>query len=154
MLGTSGLLYCCGHKDTEETVQHHRPLSPTCSRSAGTCLSQWEGVMGDPSTLPKDTVPVPSEHTWLWSCTSIVSLPSPLRCVIAGCGTFVVRTLYSGMLSNRRRNWHFLWVNFGSPDTKNSPFGLQNRHSSCGEFESCPHPSLSRQIWIRPNHPH
>lgn len=101
---------------------------------------QW----GSPSSLQGDTVPIPSEHTWLGVALAASSLLSHLCCVIAGCGTFVVRTLYSGMLSNRRGNWYFLWVNFGSPDTKNSAFGLQNRQSSCGEFGSCPYPS---PIW-------
>lgn len=89
MLGTSGLLYCSGHKDTEE---HHRPLSPTCSGSAGTCLSQWEGVMGDPPTLPKDTFPVPSEHTWLGVAQAL--FPYRLLCAVS---LLAVGLLWSGL---------------------------------------------------------
>lgn len=154
MLGTSGLLHCCGHKDTEQTVQHCHPLSPTCSRSAGTCLSQWEGVMGDPPTLPKDTVPVPPEHTWL----GVAQARFPYRLLYA-VSLLAVGLLWSGLYIQECSQIGEGTGTFCGLISDPRTLRIAHLGSRIGRalVENLnpvrTHPRLGR-FWIRPNHPH
>lgn len=154
MLGTSGLLHCCGHKDTEQTVQHCHPLSPTCSRSAGTCLSQWEGVMGDPPTLPKDTVPVPPEHTWL----GVAQARFPYRLLYA-VSLLAVGLLWSGLYIQECSQIGEGTGTFCGLISDPQTLRIAHLGSRIGRalVENLnpvhTHPRLGR-FWIRPNHPH